>query len=773
MGTIDSMNSILTQFALDALCEKFHIPDTVHPELPGPNDRIRNSPTKMDLFAFIHHVDPTKVQIGEREVREGEVLLLQLTRDRVVLLAGVNDQGNQNEVVQDEFVHVVNEKSGDAAVVDQVGQSDHVVHVRGIDIVGDDEVQSIVADKPKRVRKKRKVADGAGGSGLPPKKLKEDHGTSGISASTGRKSVVVLQSLLEGSTLPVEVSVTTVATLPFITSSMSLTPEHDEVTSIVRSSVPPPLVLTAAVATTIIADATFAPAPRAGTKPVPRSIFRDSASTSEANQDFAGPSYPAGTKFSKNSFFMSQDVDSETLLQTYIPKWNVTNDSALNDPDICRGVIDHLVPHVLFSQLRSMDYEQLFVEFNVRVAHQICLSSEVRVRLEHELRGRKKFEGKCAMQADWLKEKDAIRLRGQVATVEAAKAARANELNVLKEQNSALEEEKCTLEIKVAALEFADATKVAELASLTAQVAKLTKDLSELGLSYNELSVKASSFKVEKDRLSGQVSSLEGICYRLRDEVMGYKLFKEQIEAVQDEQVKVLSDKVAGLDADLMGMALHLDEEFYPCYLTTIAGRKWILSRGLRLVVMKCLQSPEYLAALGGAIGHAVDKGMQGGLAAGIDHGKAGRGLADVAAYNHSTKANYIFAVNSLQGPAADTLDASQLQPLPEQLMLPIHRLEDQVVIGETSLYFSLDVAHARVQRLRGNAVSRHTSGVLATATTTAPSTTFIQASTVPPILVADHGASGAGPSTGVPSPSKIVFEKEELETTPEHTTTS
>nr|GFD04770.1 hypothetical protein [Tanacetum cinerariifolium] len=35
------------------------------------------------------------------------------------------------------------------------------------------------ADPTKRVRKKRKAADGASGSGFPPKKLKEDHGASG------------------------------------------------------------------------------------------------------------------------------------------------------------------------------------------------------------------------------------------------------------------------------------------------------------------------------------------------------------------------------------------------------------------------------------------------------------------------------------------------------------------------------------------------------------------------------------------------------------------
>ncbi|GJR65886.1 putative reverse transcriptase domain-containing protein [Tanacetum coccineum] len=45
MGSIDDIKSTLTQSALDALCEKFHILDTDHHELPGRNNRIRNSPT--------------------------------------------------------------------------------------------------------------------------------------------------------------------------------------------------------------------------------------------------------------------------------------------------------------------------------------------------------------------------------------------------------------------------------------------------------------------------------------------------------------------------------------------------------------------------------------------------------------------------------------------------------------------------------------------------------------------------------------------------------
>ncbi|GJT26685.1 hypothetical protein Tco_0906960 [Tanacetum coccineum] len=384
MGTIDSIKSILTQSALDALCEKYHIPNTVHPELPGPNARIRNSPTskigiysrffdfanyriplsqflvdvdssvfpfvvlwhtnktlrkdphptpnefdanvcdyladnpapfrklpepflcfvgisryydldktyyptfwddedeEMDLFAFIHHANPTKVRIGEREVREGE------------------GAGNDN----------ANEGGDDAVVADQAEQGDHVVNVEGIDIVVDDEIQAIVTDQPKKVRKKRKAADAA-------------------------------SVLLDSSTLAVEVGVTTATTVPFVTSSVTPTLERegggytdyitgpnlqtqkpakrfvissdsphnsnanvadDEVTSVVRSSILDPAILTTAVATTVVAD-TFAPVPRA--------------------------------ELSAGSFYVSQDMDSEALRQIYIPKWNVVNDFTLDDPEIC------------------------------------------------------------------------------------------------------------------------------------------------------------------------------------------------------------------------------------------------------------------------------------------------------------------------------------------------------------------------------------------------------------------------------------------------------
>nr|GEY64303.1 hypothetical protein [Tanacetum cinerariifolium] len=261
---------------------------------------------------------------------------------------------------------------------------------------------------------------------------------------------------------------------------------------------------------------------------------------------------------------------------------------------------------------------------------------------------------------------------------------------------------------------------------------------SAMGIVEATKAVRVNELKVLKERNVALEGRVETTCSGLRDKVMGYKLFKEWVEEMHDEHVRVLSDRVACIDSNLMDMALHMDEEFYPCYLTTVVGRRWILSRGLKLVIMKWLQSSEYSMALGGAIGRVVDKGMQDGLAAGIDHGKVERNLFDVSAYYPFAKANYVAAITTLravhfpflsqlesqkvasmadimdlfrlEGSAAKAPKASHLQPSLEQLMVPIHQLEDQVVIGEISLSFSLDVAHTCAQRIRGDAAARRLS---------------------------------------------------------------
>ncbi|GKF09247.1 hypothetical protein Tco_0043471, partial [Tanacetum coccineum] len=222
-------------------------------------------------------------------------------------------------------------------------------------------------------------------------------------------------------------------------------------------------------------------------------------------------------------------------------------------------------------------------------------------------------------------------------------------------------------------------------------------------------------------------------------------------EAIQDAQVKELSDRVARLDSELMALALHFYEEFYPRFPTTIAGRWWVLDHGLRLAVMKCRQSPKYGAAFEAVICFAIDKGIQVGLVAGIDHGKARRDLANIAAYDPSVEASIadIKGLLHLEGPSTETPKISRLQPSYEQLLPHVHRKEDNVVTRETSLYDSLDVVHVGVQKLKEDALAhRFTLGapVMAAATTAlAILVTAMNISSIPPISVADYDTADAG----------------------------
>ncbi|GKD22121.1 gypsy type transposase [Tanacetum coccineum] len=148
-----------------------------------------------------------------------------------------------------------------------------------------------------------------------------------------------------------------------------------------------------------------------------------------------------------------------------------------------------------------------------------------------------------------------------------------------------------------------------EIDSLAEKITELQSSVFAKDLELKDADVTVASLKSQNDSLIDQTT-----CSRLREQVSGYEQLKEQIEEFQDAQMNIVNDKLAKLDADFLDMALHLEEKFYPHLLTTISGRRWLLTHGLKLAVIKCLNSLEYLTALGAAISRAVEKGMQSGL---------------------------------------------------------------------------------------------------------------------------------------------------------------
>ncbi|GKE70682.1 hypothetical protein Tco_1528754 [Tanacetum coccineum] len=121
----------------------------------------------------------------------------------------------------------------------------------------------------------------------------------------------------------------------------------------------------------------------------------------------------------------------------------------------------------------------------------------------------------------------------------------------------------------------------------------------------------------------------------------------------------------------------------------------------------KCLNSTEYMEALRNAFGRAIEKGLHEGLAAGIEHGQAGRCLTDLEAYIPSTEVDFNSAVRDLSDfnfPLLQELsnkkDASTCD------IMDLLRLDDAMAEA-LALSVALDICRGRVEKMERNLVER------------------------------------------------------------------
>ncbi|GKB72340.1 hypothetical protein Tco_0933752 [Tanacetum coccineum] len=210
MSAIIDVKCVLTQKALDAFCNKCHIPEEVHPILPNQNDTIATTEAQweklskcsdnahgscssgrltlsikimpfyddhplvsegfrkhyrmleMDIFAFIHTSDPTKVKIVERERNEGEPLLLETTIDRTVPLLPVAPDRAESEL--EACVERLFDEGGSG---NQTEQGDSIGDVKDANIQPVNEAANTVIEdvapvQPKRQGKRKSVVVDAG-----------------------------------------------------------------------------------------------------------------------------------------------------------------------------------------------------------------------------------------------------------------------------------------------------------------------------------------------------------------------------------------------------------------------------------------------------------------------------------------------------------------------------------------------------------------------------------------------------------------------------------
>ncbi|GJT20442.1 hypothetical protein Tco_0890379 [Tanacetum coccineum] len=112
-------------------------------------------------------------------------------------------------------------------------------------------------------------------------------------------------------------------------------------------------------------------------------------------------------------------------------------------------------------------------------------------------------------------------------------------------------------------------TESAEVLRLRNQVSVLAADKSSLSAEVSAL--KSDVFPQKGRTLDGLVSEVSILRSAFRD-------FKDKMEAQQEAQAQELYNRVADLEAHVMDVSGRLEGEFYPAYLTALAGRRWLLT---------------------------------------------------------------------------------------------------------------------------------------------------------------------------------------------------
>nr|GEV95149.1 hypothetical protein [Tanacetum cinerariifolium] len=122
-----------------------------------------------------------------------------------------------------------------------------------------------------------------------------------------------------------------------------------------------------------------------------------------------------------------------------------------------------------------------------------------------------------------------------------------------------------------------------------------------------DMRVRFSDLQVSNERLSQQVATLQ-------EQVGGEEKLKaafEEFKRYEDDRVE---RRCAELDARLDALSIDFDEELYPHMLTAIAGRRWVIGRRLRLAVMKCGESIEMRQAFADVVSAGIAKDQLEGL---------------------------------------------------------------------------------------------------------------------------------------------------------------
>nr|GEW17685.1 hypothetical protein [Tanacetum cinerariifolium] len=310
---------------LVGISRRYYLGDEVYPTFLHDDDRGRYG-----SIHLIHAPNPTKVKTGSRPRAPHEVPLLTLTATRVIEMddpAAATDSSSVPSTIEKSPLDFADE----AGISDQGTVAPEMLpfeDVPAIDAPGAGQAEEVVAtDRPAATESRKRGRDGTDRN-APPKSLRRDHADSRPTGSShGGKSLAAIQLGL---------------------ASTVFVPENAPA----GVSDPNPL--------------SFADPPSRHPADIPQSSQGTAA---------------AGDPDSKNA---SSPVEVRSPKSIYRPEWGVANGSLLDTPKACQDLVDHVAPPGYFSELRHMHNDEFLRQYNVNLARQVAMGSQLRLRLEQE-----------------------------------------------------------------------------------------------------------------------------------------------------------------------------------------------------------------------------------------------------------------------------------------------------------------------------------------------------------------------------------------------------
>ncbi|GJW75076.1 hypothetical protein Tco_0134446 [Tanacetum coccineum] len=302
----------------------------------------------------------------------------------------------------------------------------------------------------------------------------------------------------------------------------------------------------------------------------------------------------------KSSSFTSMGGPPDDIYQ---PSWGITNSCRLDNPLVCQELVDHIIPPGCFSEMRHLPSEDFLSQYNINLARQVALGSQLRLRFEQESKLLRKSMAKIGHREQKIQAKNGT----------------------------------------------------------------LSKELEDLCAHFSKL-------QVDSEQLTQQVATLQA-------QVTGEEKIKVVFEEFKQLEDKRVEQRCAEIDARLDALSIDFDEELYPHMLTAIAGRRWMTGYGLRLAVMKCAESMELRQAFADVVTTGIAKGLSDGLRDGVEHGKAGLDLASLEGHDPEANEKFIDALQALKDlkyPLSNTgkdapPEVRSLGPCTSQLKIPVY----------------------------------------------------------------------------------------------------